>query len=162
MIEYTSNNKDRIPSTLTRNAVARRLLSPRGMSQLFHLSNVLHHALDYHVERHNVIASNIANIDTPGFQPFDLLRDSECQLNGSLSLVTSDERHLPRNSGEGAEDALVIKDISVAAGADGNSVSLEREMSKLAANDVRFQSASRLIAGYLAQLRYAASDTSSG
>jgi flagellar basal body rod protein FlgB len=39
-------------------------------------------------------------------------------------------------------------------------VSLEREMSKLAANDIHYQGASRLINNHLATLRYAASDTS--
>jgi flagellar basal-body rod protein FlgB len=132
------------------------------MSQLFDISNVLHRALDYHVERHNVVASNIANIDTPGFQPFDLVRDTEQTPSGTLQLSASNDRHLLSNGTETGEQVLVTTDTAVGAGADGNSVSLEREMSKLAANDVRYQSATKMIASHLALLRYAAGDATSG
>ena len=33
-----------------------------------------HRSLDYHSERHNVLASNVANANTPGFRPKELLR----------------------------------------------------------------------------------------
>jgi flagellar biosynthesis protein FlhB len=36
--------------------------------------NPLHASLDYHLERQNVLASNIAHVDTPGFHPKDLER----------------------------------------------------------------------------------------
>jgi flagellar basal-body rod protein FlgB len=129
--------------------------------QIFYLSDILHRALDYHVERHNILSSNIANIDTPGFRPFELVRETDNSLNGTLALTQSNERHLLRNGSEigQGEEKLVTEDTSVAAGADGNSVSLEREASKLAANDVRYQGASTLLSRHLAMLRYAASDT---
>jgi flagellar basal-body rod protein FlgB len=130
------------------------------MAQIFNLSDILHRSLDYHVERHNILSSNIANIDTPGFRPFELLRETDSALKGTLALTTSDERHLSRNGSEiGAGDEKVVtEDVSVTAGGDGNSVSLEREASKLAANDLRYQSASQLITRHLAMLRYVASD----
>jgi flagellar basal body rod protein FlgB len=50
----------------------------------------------------------------------------------------------------------------VSGGLDGNSVSLEREMSKLAANDLRYDGAVKIVTGKLAMLRYAANDGSGG
>jgi flagellar basal body rod protein FlgB len=41
-------------------------------------------------------------------------------------------------------------------------VSLEREMSKLQANDLRYQGASKLVTRQLAMLKYAASDANAG
>jgi flagellar basal-body rod protein FlgB len=134
------------------------------MAQIFNLSDTLHHAMDYHVERHNVLASNIANIDTPGFRPFELLRDSDSRIGGSLPMATSNERHLLSNGSEAVQgnEPVVVEDATAPTGADGNSVGFEHEMSKLSANDLRYQSVSRLISRHLAMLRYAASDTSSG
>ena len=44
------------------------------MSDLFGAVGSLHAALDYHLERHTVLASNIAHVDTPGYHPHDLRR----------------------------------------------------------------------------------------
>jgi flagellar basal body rod protein FlgB len=64
-----------------------------------------------------------------------------------------------------AVSGLVVEaseDTTVSGGLDGNSVSLEREMSKLAANDLRYDGAVKIVTGKLAMLRYAANDGSGG
>ena len=43
-------------------------------------------------------------------------------------------------------------------GGDGNTVSLEREMAKVAANDLRYQAVGRIVRQQLGLLRYAAAD----
>jgi flagellar basal body rod protein FlgB len=54
------------------------------------------------------------------------------------------------------------EDRTTIAGANGNSVSLEHEMSKLAANDIRFEGAVKIVSQQLGMLRYAANDGSGG
>ena len=44
------------------------------MADLFASIQPLHAALDYHLERHSVLASNVAHVDTPGYKPSDLAR----------------------------------------------------------------------------------------
>ena len=44
------------------------------MADLFASIQPLHSALDYHLERHSVLASNVAHVDTPGYKPNDLAR----------------------------------------------------------------------------------------
>ncbi len=128
------------------------------MSQLFDLVHSAQRALDYHSERHNVLASNIANVDTPGFEPLELVRSGEESMQGSMDVSRTHQTHLsihgtPTESRVESAEERVIR-----AGGDGNSVSLEREMSKLAANDVRFEAATRIVRQHLGMLRYTAND----
>ena len=58
------------------------------MSDLFGAVGSLHAALDYHLERHTVLASNVAHVDTPGFHPHDLRRvDNVDTFDSALSVA---------------------------------------------------------------------------
>lgn len=131
------------------------------------MSNLLsvapfHRSLDYHSNRHNVLASNIANANTPGFRPKELLRVEAEELKTTLPLVRTEHEHFNAGGFGEAHGMTVVPDESNIGGLDGNNVSLEREMSKLEANDVRFQSAAKLVSRQLGMLRYAANDGGSG
>jgi flagellar basal-body rod protein FlgB len=121
-----------------------------------------HRALDYHSERHNVLASNLANANTPGFRPKELLRVEDTDFGGTLPLARTEHAHMVADGMPGNHGLTVVPDESTVNGLDGNNVSLEREMSKLQANDLRFQGAARLVTRQLAMLRYAANDGSAG
>lgn len=113
-------------------------------------------ALDYHLRRHNVLSSNVANADTPGFRPLELVRELPGREN-NLPLARSHEAH--RGAGEGGrEETEAEVERVIQPGGDGNAVSLEREMAKVAANDLRYQSVSKAIRHHLGMLRYAAND----
>jgi flagellar basal-body rod protein FlgB len=128
------------------------------MSQLFDAVGQVHRALQYHLERHNVIASNVANVDTPGFEPMELLRESEAtSALRRLAPVATHRDHLGVVADDGLE-LVTSPDATVQPGGDGNSVSLEREMSKLSANTLRYEGAARIVSRQLAMLRYAAND----
>ncbi len=141
--------------------MARGLLLCLSMSQIFNVGS-LQRALDYHAERHNVVASNIANANTPGFRPLELLRVDAPGAQGSLPLTRTEGAHLVPAEDPGSYGMKVSPDESSVGGLDGNSVSIEREMSKLQANDLRYQGAAKLVTRQLAMLRYAASDASGG
>jgi flagellar basal-body rod protein FlgB len=128
------------------------------MSSLFRGVEGLHQALDFHVSRHNVLASNLANAETPGFRPLEIVRAAPSETGG-LPLQTTSEGHLGAGAAA-ADDHITREDRTTDPGANGNAVSVEHEMSKLAANDIRFEGAVKLVASKLAMLRYAANDGS--
>ncbi len=134
------------------------------MSAIFAVVDRLREALDYHLERHAILASNVANVDTPGFQPLDLVREQSAptEIGPALQAARTSPAHL--GAGDRPENAgvQIVDDRTVVAGADGNAVSLEREMAKIAANDLRYEGAAQIVSRRLALLRYAASDASGG
>jgi len=123
---------------------------------LFGSVDQMERAMTFHRERHAVLAGNVANVDTPGYQPVDLVSDAAAT---SASLAATHPGHLPNGSGSDASLAVgrVVSD-PAAAGSDGNAVSLEREMAKVQANRTRYATTSELVSRRLALMRYAASD----
>lgn len=139
---------------------------------LFDPVRVGHRALGYHLRRQNLLASNVANIDTPGFRPRDLVRpDAEERSAASMAeaagqtplrLDRSMAGHLPPGEALPLNDEGAAIERVIQPGNDGNAVSLEREMSKVAANQLRYDTVTRLVRQHLGQLRYAASDGANG
>jgi flagellar basal-body rod protein FlgB len=110
-------------------------------------------AMTYHRERNNVLVGNVTNMDTPGYRPADLRRVGAGEAG---SLAVSQPGHI--TSGGTADGALVFDDGGNLAGPDGNAVALEREMAKIDANRVRYNTNAELVSRRLASLRYAATD----
>jgi flagellar basal-body rod protein FlgB len=130
------------------------------VSDLFKAISSLHSALDYHFERHNLLASNIAHVDTPGYVPRDLERVEAAPFKDALevALARTDSGHIPGAAATTVSAGRVFEDPSAGAGNDLNYVSLDREAAKLAANQIRYDVSSTLASAELAQLAYAASD----
>jgi flagellar basal-body rod protein FlgB len=87
--------------------------------------------------RQRLVAANIANADTPGFQTKDIDFQSELQ-----NQVSSSNPNVLEVSG------LVTKN-------DGNNVSVDREARLLAENALRFSVASNLARGELSRVKMA-------
>ncbi len=131
------------------------------MLDLFSAIQPLHGALDYHLERHNVLTSNVAHIDTPGYRPQDLARVDPADFAGVLSveMARTAPQHLATGPANGRPNTgRVFEDITAGAGNDGNYVSLDREASKVAANHIRYDVVSAVTAAQIRQLMYAAND----
>jgi flagellar basal-body rod protein FlgB len=129
------------------------------VANLFSSVGPLAYALDFHLERHNLLASNIANVDTPRYKPTDLGRIGESGFESAMQLAISrtNEAHLST----GADEPLVgrvFQDLSAGGGADGNFVSLDRESGKLATNRLRYDIVSVLVRSQLDSLMNAAND----
>ena len=114
------------------------------MTSLFSSTEALSGALSFHRQRHAMLAGNVANVDTPGYRPVDMRRLVLEPIEGDTAATETTE--------------VFFDDENAAASADGNTVSLERELAKIDANRVRYTVASRLVTKRLAALRYAASD----
>ena len=88
-------------------------------------------------QRQRLVASNIANADTPGFKTKDI--DFEGELQNALKGVPS----MPREV-----SGLITKN-------DGNNVDLDREARLLSENALRFTVASNLLHSRMKLLRTA-------
>jgi flagellar basal-body rod protein FlgB len=107
------------------------------------IAGQLERYMDLLAARQRLVASNIANADTPGYQTQDIDFSSELQsaLQGS-----------PR----------VINAAGLAAKNDGNNVSLDREARLLAENALRFQMASNLLRSQIRLTRSAIDEGKNG
>ena len=106
-------------------------------------------ALSVRASRSQVIASNIANADTPGYQARDI--DFKAALGTALgvnptqtpvALVRTSERHLPANAigGSPASPALVYRTVSQPS-IDNNTVDVNVERAQFADNSMRYEAA---------------------
>ena len=105
--------------------------------------NMLSAMLDFRSNRHKLIASNVANLDTPGYRPKDINFKKELGLalgSGSkLTVRKTDTRHLSLNSmnSNGIDSGVV---------SCGEKVNIDKEMAKLAENHLMYNLTVELLA----------------
>lgn len=132
---------------------------------LFDTTQRLHLALDYHLQRHNLLTANLTHIDTPGFRPLDLSRDGGFEAQLGAAMAVTDPGHLTgASSGAGGagERFSVIADTGATPGLDGNAVSVDREAVKIAANQLRYDTLATLTSQKLNGLAWAVNDGRAG
>ncbi len=104
--------------------------------------------LDITVLRHDAIASNIANVETPNYKRMDISPSFESQLRQAIS--SKDATQVASLTPD-----LSIDNSAVSGRSDGNTVTLENEMLKLSQNMVEHSLETQLVSGSLAQMRMA-------
>ena len=116
-------------------------------------------SLNFHMERQNLISANIANVDTPGYAPKEIQRnDFEGGSEFALEMQRTNAAHF-KTSGLGPdEDYNVFEVRDHVPGNDLNYVSLDKEMSRLNANTLRYETVSKVVSHQLGILKYAAAD----
>lgn len=125
------------------------------MTALFTSVNPLARALDFHVERHNLIASNVANADTPGYRPREMTFARELgELGGNLPIERTSRGHLRAGGAQDPSGFEVFEETWATPGNDGNYVRLEHEMSRMNANSVRYRASTQMVNMHLGMLRY--------
>lgn len=118
-------------------------------------------SLDHRLKRSNVINSNIANAETPGFRAIGYEFEEQLQeASGSdnkLKMNVSDPRHLL--SSHVKADGTIKPDVFVrpteSVGEDGNTVDIDAEMAKMAENQILYRAAVETINRKVGMLRYA-------
>lgn len=125
------------------------------MSDLYGVIGGLGRALDYHLNRQTVLSSNLANVDTPGFRAAELVRAEPGPSGGALRMTATSEAHIPHGADGSGDEYVRLEDRVSPPGADGNSVDLDWEMSKLQANNLRYDTVAKMVARQLGVLRYA-------
>jgi len=101
------------------------------------LSNTLERYMDLLSARQKVVASNIANADTPGYKTKDI--DFQSELRAVL--------------GGGSPQVIEVDGLETKN--DGNNVSVDRESRLLTENDMRFNLASNLLRSEIQSIRTA-------
>jgi flagellar basal-body rod protein FlgB len=133
------------------------------MPAIFGSIDTMAPAMNYHMIRQNLIASNIANADTPGYIPKELVRpEGGSGAMNTASLAMTDTRHIAGSDSMGGLPYEVHDESFNGAGNDMNRVSMELEMSRLSANTLKYQGVGKLIAKQIGILRYAANDAQRG
>jgi flagellar basal-body rod protein FlgB len=105
-------------------------------------------------ERTGVLASNLANADTPGYKARDL--DFKTALTGvsGPALVADDPRHLAA-SGTPAPRGDLLYRVPNHASLDGNTVDVDMEQAAFAENAVRYQATLQILRGRFDDIRKA-------
>jgi flagellar basal-body rod protein FlgB len=134
------------PSTVTANWLGRAV-------------QVLSRTLDLRAQRHAVISGNLANLDTPGYIPRELTFEGQLQQvlgHQGLQPKRTDARHLPPGpeDGAGVQGRLRLRR-DYALGNGSYYVDLDREMARLAQNDLLYETTVQLLAKRLSALRLA-------
>jgi flagellar basal-body rod protein FlgB len=123
-------------------------------------TDALKASLDLLQVRHNVTAANVANAETPGYKAkkvdFEESLARALDLDGMRRLDIGHAGHQPSEFGRldrVRPDVYDNPDVNMSN--DGNTVDLEREMSKLLETSIRYRMASELIKRKLGGLKYA-------
>ncbi|UCF94139.1 MAG: flagellar basal body rod protein FlgB [Desulfobacterales bacterium] len=112
---------------------------------------LLEKALDLRSLRHNVIAANIANMDTPNYKAFEVLVEEELGKFGhaapAATITRTHPNHLAGRNAALNRTALKIADPpGFSLRGDGNTVEVDKAMGQLAENTVLYKTAAELIA----------------
>lgn len=115
--------------------------------------DVLGKSIDLRSKNQNLIASNIANAETPNYVPKRL--NFESQLQGALkgeghqAATVSNPRHIPVRGASARLQGVsgtVVDAPARTPGKDGNAVELENEMSQMVENQVMYNASVQILA----------------
>ncbi len=130
--------------------------------------STLERSLDVRLARQAVLAGNVANADTPGFQPKDLdfraamdaAAPGQAAPPSATARLRAGDVPLTLAGGLSATDpgAFVGEVAGAAAGLDGNAVDLDRTLAAVAENALQYGASAKAAGKKLAILRYVAND----
>ncbi|SCC56628.1 flagellar basal body rod protein FlgB [Kosakonia oryziphila] len=113
-------------------------------------------ALNLSAQRQEILAANIANADTPGFQARDIDFSSELKKvmergraeNSGVALTLTSSRHIPAQT-LSAPSADLLYRIPDQPSLDGNTVDMDRERTQFADNSVKYQTGLTVLGGQI-------------
>jgi flagellar basal-body rod protein FlgB len=120
--------------------------------------------LDLRAKNQTYIAANVANAETPNFRAKtfsfeDQLKDALKNKDaGSMATVPANPRHIPiKGIARKLDDVdgIVDENITSGLGRDGNGVDLEREMGRMAENQILYNASVQILAKKFDDLKYA-------
>ena len=110
--------------------------------------------LDLLATKQKLVASNIANLDTPGYRSRDI--DFQGELQAALARPTRDVIAQYQNQlGTLSARPMVEEVHGLQVKNDGNNVNLDREARLLGENSMRFEMASTMLASRFRMMRLA-------
>ncbi|MCA9565141.1 MAG: flagellar basal body rod protein FlgB [Myxococcales bacterium] len=110
--------------------------------------SLLERGLTVSLTRQNLLASNVANLDTPGFVPADV--DFEGAMQAASRAGANRTARIAARHTSASPDR--------APGVDGNAVDLDVQMGRIAQNNLLYGATTRAVSKKLALLRYVISE----
>ena len=117
-------------------------------------------SLNFRQMRQEVISSNIANSETPGYKAkrvdFEAALARALDVDGELAMKAKDDRHY--DVGNGGFHNLkpeIYEDPNGVVSEDGNTVDREQEMARMAENKIMYDAAVQLLNKKLGMMKYA-------
>ncbi len=104
--------------------------------------------LDATALRHEAIASNLANVETPGYKRLDVSPSFEAELKQAIA--SGDVAAI-----DSAQPTLAVDHSARTGRQDGNTVTMEAELLKLNQNSVEHAMETQMITGNLVRMRLA-------
>ena len=127
-------------------------------ANLFETTVGLERLLDYQLKRHSLLASNVSNSNTPGYRTQDLVF-SDSLRTASRKMNATAQGHFGAARTPKALEFVKVKRGPVT-NIDGNDGRVEREMARLTANKIRYNSSIEVLRRKLGLIKYAASERS--
>lgn len=119
---------------------------------------LLEKALDLHAAKEKVIASNVANSETPGYAPsrFEFEEELKNAINSnSFSIQTTQPNHIALSAANiESVSGNIIKQPDTTNIGDLNGVNLEQEMLDLSENELLYETAAQLLKKKMSMLKY--------
>ena len=115
---------------------------------IFSTIRAMERVLDYHLARHNVLSTNLAHAETPGFKPKDLVFDE------TLASEQVHRTHGDHLGGDGPRPGSTRLEKLQSQG-------LEEAMARVSANRLRYEAGVEITRRRISLLKYAASDGAS-
>lgn len=103
--------------------------------------NVLHRILQTTGQRQKLLASNIANAETPGYKAKDIKFGS--LLKSETNLLTTNSNHMKNMNGNSVSGQIVLENTS--SWNDNNNVELNSEIAKMTENELTQSAAIKIL-----------------
>ena len=102
--------------------------------------------LDITQLRHEALASNIANVETPEYKRIDLPKDFSKEFAAHLKTGTLDELSTPSLSADSETTSQRV---------DGNNVEIDKELTEMSSNTLQYNTLTEFVSASLKQLKVA-------
>ena len=111
--------------------------------------SLLSKVLDLRSQRHTVIASNLANVETPGYKSIHLEFEDELKKalpeTDTLNLAKTHKEHMPTQGSFDDITPVVLKENRHNPRPDGNTVDMDKEFVKMSKNQLMYSAVAQIL-----------------
>ncbi|CAM3752155.1 flagellar basal body rod protein FlgB [Alkalicoccus chagannorensis] len=117
---------------------------------------LMENSINASATRQDTIASNIANVDTPGYKAKKTVFQHQLDsADARLQARQTDERHIPFSGTGGSDEPQIVERQNTTYNHNGNSVDIDKEMSDLAENQIYYNALIERLNGRFSSIRTA-------
>ncbi|SDO07775.1 flagellar basal-body rod protein FlgB [Desulfonauticus submarinus] len=106
-------------------------------------------SMDLHLLRQNIVATNLANLDTPGYKAkhveFEEQFKAALQAEEQKGMTRTNKKHLPTPFNPNKVEPTLLKSLEPRVIQGDDSVDLDKEMSKMAKNAMVYNTLAQIV-----------------